>query len=92
MRRTIVLLVVMAVSVVLIGGGIGLTVAQEESVQPFTEIVNEQGTPCAAASPEASPESSPQTGQMATPMGSPAASPITVVLAGCETVAGTPTP
>jgi hypothetical protein len=87
-RRIFVLLVVMAIGTILIGGGIALTVAQDESVQPFTEIVNEQGTPCATASPEASP----QTGQVATPMGLPAASPITVVLAGCETEAGTPTP
>lgn len=92
MRRIFVLLVVVAASVVLVGGGIALTVAQEEPVQPFTEIVNEQGTPCAAASPEASPEASPQTDQVATPLGTPAASPITVVLAGCPTEAGTPTP
>jgi len=85
-RHTLVLLVALAVGVLLIGGGMALTGAQDEPVEPFTVIVNEHGTPCAAASPEASP----QTGQVSTPLGSPAASPIAVVLAGCETAAATP--
>ena len=87
MQRMVLVLVV--VLTVVVAGTWAVTGAQ----QPDVVIVNEQGTPCAAAaSPAVTPVASPIVEVMTSSLASPEASPMPVVLAGCVTDHGTPAP